>query len=770
MSPLMKGHSELKKLIIVESPTKARTIGQYLGKDYAVLSSQGHVRDLPKNGLGVDIDKGFEPEFETKRSKQITALRTAAKGAQTVYLATDHDREGEAIAYDLYTILKRVVPNKEAFSRPVFNEITRPVILEALAHPAQIDLNKVEAQRTRRILDRLVGYLVSPLVSKTLAGNRFEGLSAGRVQSVALRFLCDREMEIARFVPEEYWEIETHLRDGAPFVAGLTKREGQKLVVHSRSESDQILAELRGETIRVDSISEKERLRHPSAPFITSSLQQTASSALGFSPKRTMKVAQELYEGVSLAEGDVGLITYMRTDSVRVADAAVEAARQLVEERYGREFLSKDVRRYKNQKRSQDAHEAIRPTDVGAAPEAVARYLTADQRKLYDLIYKRFLATQMAPAVYRQRKVALSAGRYTLEVAGSTLTSAGYLVLFPEESGKDDVPSWLKEGEIVTLEDVTAAQKFTEPPRRYSEAGLVNLLEKQGIGRPSTYASIIGVIQERGYAIKEGGSLRPTLLGQVVVDFLRRHVSETVETEFTARMEENLDRIEEGEVTRLDVLTQFYGPFSERLSALDAFIGNGKDRPFRVLTDVSCDKCGAPMELRFWKGSHFLGCSAYPACRNTRNLGPEVAFRYDGETLFVRQGLEKEAATSRAEIACVHCGSSMQLRDGRYGRYYRCTNPECGKTASVSSGVACPVCGEGELVEKYSQKRRRTFYSCSRYPACRFATSERPLRLCPACGSGVLFEKQGDLRCTNKACSYRESAEEAAATPPQTEA
>ena len=770
--PLHEEALELKKLIIVESPTKARTIAQFLGKDYVVLSSQGHVRDLPKSGLGVNIEKGFLPEFETKRTKEVAKLRAAAKGAGAVYLATDHDREGEAIAYDLYTILKRVVTDEEAFSRPVFNEITKPVILEALAHPSKIDLNKVEAQRTRRILDRLVGYMVSPLVSKTLAGNRFEGLSAGRVQSVALRFLCDREAEIVRFVPEEYWEIDARIRDGEAFIASLTRKGGDKLVVHTQSENDETVADLRRQTIRVESISEKERLRQPPPPFITSSLQQTASSVLGFSPKRTMKLAQELYEGVVLDEGGVGLITYMRTDSVRVSDAAVDSARRLIEDRFGRDYLSQGVRHYRNQKRSQDAHEAIRPTDLAHSPDAIASHLTTDQQKLYGLVYNRFLSTQMAPAAYRQRKALLSAGPYTLEAAGSTLTSAGFLVLFPEEKAeKDEVPAWLREEEVVVLEDVASHQKFTEPPRRYSEAGLVNLLEKQGIGRPSTYASIIGVIQERGYAVKDGGSLRPTLLGQVVVDFLRRYVSETVETEFTARMEEDLDRIEEGEMKRVDVLNRFYGPFAERLTALDAVIGNGKDRPFRVLTDLSCDKCGAPFELRYWKGSHFLGCSAYPACRNTRNVPPDARFRYDGDTLFVREALEKLESGGGAEETCQSCGGPMHLKDGRYGRYWRCTNPECGKTASVSSGVMCPVCGEGELVEKYSQKRRRTFYSCNRYPACRFATSERPVKACPACKGGILIDRQGTLVCTDKACAHSESPNKdggsEGATPPR---
>lgn len=746
----------MKKLIIVESPTKARTIGQYLGKDYLVLSSQGHVRDLPKNGLGINIEKGFEPEYETKRTKEITRLRAAAKEAEAVYLATDHDREGEAIAYDLYTILKRVVPDERAFSRPVFNEITRPVILEALANPAQIDLSKVEAQRTRRILDRLVGYLVSPLVSKTLAGNRFEGLSAGRVQSVALRFLVDREAEIARFVPEEYWEIVVSIRDGEPFSASLTKKDAKKLVVHTKEECDRVVADLRRQRIVVESLSEKERLRQPSPPFITSSLQQTASSVLGFSPKKTMAVAQELYEGVSLAEGSVGLVTYMRTDSVRVSEAAVETARRTIRDRYGDKLLAKEVRRYRNQKRSQDAHEAIRPTDPALSPEEVGRYLSTEQKKLYSLVYNRFLATQMAPAVYRQRKVLLTAGPYTLEASGSALVSPGFLTLFPEEGReKGEVPAWLKEGEVLTLTDVVPQQRFTEPPRRYSEAGLVNLLEKQGIGRPSTYATIVGVIQERGYAVKGGGSLRPTLLGQTVVDFLRRYVKETVETGFTARMEEDLDRIEEGELSRLDVLTEFYGPFSARLAALDAYLGNGKERPFRVLTDVLCDKCGAPFELRYWKGSHFLGCSAYPACRNTRPVPPDVPYRYDGETLAIREGLER-VKEEAPEVICPACGAAMELRDGRYGRYLRCTRPECAKTAPVSSGVPCPSCKEGVLVEKYSQKRRRTFYSCSRYPACRFATSDRPVKPCPSCGEGILTEKEGTLRCTNKACSYSE--------------
>ncbi len=757
----MKGVEGLKKLIIVESPTKARTIGAFLGKDYLVLSSQGHVRDLPKNDLGVDIEHDFTPKFETKRTKQVKLLREAAKGAQAVYLATDHDREGEAIAYDLYTILKRVVKDESAFSRPVFNEITKRVILDALEHPSQIDLNKVEAQRARRILDRLVGYQVSPLLSRVIAGSKYEGLSAGRVQSVALRFLCDREAEIANFVPKEYWEIDAELTDGGVFVASLTKKDGKKFVARNADEAREVEDALRAARIVVEELTEKERLRQPPPPFITSSMQQAASSVLGFSPKRTMRVAQELYEGVSLPEGTTGLITYMRTDSVRMSDEAIAEARRVIAHGFGENYLSDKPRHYRNKKRSQDAHEAIRPTDPARTPDAVAPYLTPDQRKLYTLIYNRFLATQMAPAVYRTRKVVLSAGSYTLEAAGSTLMFDGFLKLFPEPNKKEEpeIPTGLQKGEVLKLSAINKRQKFTEPPRRYSEAGLVNLLEKEGVGRPSTYATIISVIQDRGYAVKEKGSLRPTLLGQVVVDFLKQYFEETVEPKFTAHMEEDLDRIEEGELTRIDALREFYEPFSARLHAIESILGNGGKPPFRVMSDLNCDKCGAPMELRYWKGSYFLGCSNYPKCRNTVNLPPNLPYKYIDGRLIVRDALAEYAANTEQTITCPHCGSPMALRTGRYGRYYKCTNPECGKTAPVSTGVTCPVCGEGVLVEKYSTRLRRTFYSCSNYPKCRFAVSERPVKICPACGEGVLVEKGDKLRCTNKGCGYEEPVE-----------
>ncbi len=751
----------MHNLIIVESPTKARTIGQYLGKEYKVVSSQGHVRDLPRNALGVDIENGFAPKFETKRSKRLQELRQAAKSAKRIYLATDHDREGEAIAYDLYTILKRIGKGDDAFSRPIFNEITKPVILKALASPTKINMDRVEAQRTRRILDRLVGYQISPLLSRAIAGNRFEGLSAGRVQSVALRFLCDREAEIARFVPEEYWELEIKLRNGESFMANLTKRNGKKLVIHSDDEAQAVMDELRAASeIIVESLAEKERRRQPPPPFITSSLQQAASSSLHFTPKRTMKIAQELYEGVSLPDGNAGLITYMRTDSLRMSSEAVAAAREMIAHTHGDKYLEEKERHFKNKKRSQDAHEAIRPTDLKRAPQEIANHLTADQLKLYKLIYNRFLATQMTSAVYLQRKAIITAASYTLEASGNSLTFDGFLKLFPEQRAQEKpFPDDLREGMRLSLEDINSKQKFTEPPRRYSEAGLVNLLEKEGIGRPSTYASIVSVIQDRGYVVKEGGSLQPTLLGQIVIDFLKRNFTQTVETEFTAHMEEDLDQIEEGSLTRTATLDEFYRPFSEQIQAVEASIDRG-ERMFRILTDVPCDKCGAPMELRYWKGSHFLGCSRYPECKNTKSLPPQFPYRFEDDRLILRDGLEEMEKQARAQQSpCPECGAPMELKTGRYGRYYRCTNPECGKTMSVSTGITCPACGEGELVEKYSAKRRRTFYSCDRYPDCRFAVSGKPVKTCPACEKGVLLENKEKLVCSNKDCHYSEEAE-----------
>jgi len=528
--------------------------------------------------------------------------------------------------------------------------------------------------------------------------------------------------------------------------------------LRNKTEAAAAANEIKASKIVVATAEEKKRRRQPAAPFITSSLQQTASSSFGFSPKRTMRIAQELYEGVDLPDGREGLITYMRTDSLRLSDDAVQAARDAIRTLYGETYLSAKVRTFKNKKQSQDAHEAIRPTDVARTPELVSAFLSSDQRKLYALIYGRTLATQMAPAVYRQRKISLLAGAYTLEAVGSSLEFDGFLRVLPDSRSKEKViPADLKAGDVLSLDSLEERQKFTEPARRYSEAGLVNLLEKEGIGRPSTYASIISVIQDRGYALREKGSLRPTLLGQMVIDFLGRFFAETIEPRFTAHLEEDLDQIEDGGMTRVVALNEFFGPFSERLAALENLVDEAKERPFRVLTDVKCETCGAPMELRYWKGSHFLGCTTYPACRTTVNLPHNLAVRYRDGVVEVKEALEQASAESVEKIPCATCGGEMELRTGRYGRYYKCLNEDCKATAPVSTGVSCPSCGEGVLIEKYSAKRRRAFYSCDRYPKCRFAVSDAPVKICPVCNGGVLAETSGELRCSNKECGHREA-------------
>ncbi|MGY4707552.1 type I DNA topoisomerase [Candidatus Bipolaricaulota sp. J31] len=734
---------EMKRVVIVESPTKARTIGQYLGRGYLVLSSKGHVRDLPEKELGVDIEAGFVPKWVIRNKKLIQELKKAVSDAANVYLATDPDREGEAIAFDLMELLSN--GNREKFARILLHEITPQAVKRALEEPGEVDLRKVEAQRTRRILDRLVGYQISPLLSLVLAGSKYEGLSAGRVQSVALRFICDRELEIQEFVPEPYWEIEVEFATEPPFIAKLKGK------LTDSGEVERVKAELAGAVFRAVALEEKEVVRKPPAPFITSTLQQTASSELGFSPSRTMRVAQELYEGVEIGGKSVGLITYMRTDSVRVAESAIAQAREFIAEKFGKEYLSPKPRIFKNKRRSQDAHEAIRPTDVARTPEAVARYLTPDQRKLYDLIWRRFIATQMANGVWMRRRVVLKAGRHELVASTSFPVFKGFAEVLRVGKLEDEgnpFPDGLREGMTVPAAAVAAHEKRTEPPKRYTEGSLVKKLEQEGVGRPSTYAQIVSVIQERGYVVKEKGALRPTLLGFIVADFLREHFPETVQESFTAEMEESLDRIQEGEADGKEVLQRFYAALSERLQAVEERMGNG-GKPFQALTDVPCPKCGAPMEVRIWKGALYLGCSRYPDCRTTQPLPPKFRYRYRRERIELAEGLAE--ASEGPEVACPKCGTTMELRHGRYGRYLAC--PSCGHTMPVPTGVKCPACGKGELVERFSRKTRSTFYACSNYPECKFALRGRPVGPCGGCEKGVLYEdpKRG-LTCSNPEC------------------
>ncbi len=726
-------------VVIVESPTKARTISAYLGKGFVVLSSRGHVRDLPEDELGVDIHNGFAPKWVVRNRKVLAELRAKTKGAKVVYLATDPDREGEAIAYDLMELLK----NGHRFARILLPEITPDSVCKALENPTDIDEKKVEAQRARRILDRLVGYLVSPLLARVLAGRQFESLSAGRVQSVALRFICDRELEIQNFVPQPYWEVGLRFPTEPPFVAKLPHRLDKPAEL-ARLEG--FLSQAEAVVVQVE---EEKVLRRPSPPLITSTLQQAAGAEFGFSPRKTMRIAQELYEGVVLDGKPVGLITYMRTDSVRVADTAIAQAREFIKKAFGKEYLSAKPRRFKNKTRAQDAHEAIRPTDVFRTPQSVAKHLTSDQLKLYDLIWRRFLATQMAEGVWSRRRVVIRLGDLELVASTSWPEFLGIGQILELEKLPDEgvaLPP-LAPGDRLPHPELLVEEKRTEPPKRYTEAGLVKKLEQEGIGRPSTYAQIVSVIQERGYVRRENGSLKPTLLGFIVTDFLRRYFPETVREDFTAQMEADLDRIQEGELTREALLRSFYSWFSPKLQAVEELL-DARHKPFSVLTDVPCPKCQAPMEVRFWDGDLYLACSRYPACKSTRDLPKNVAFRYGDGRVELAEGLrEAEAAPERL---CSSCQVPMEVRHGRYGRYLRC--PACGATAPLSTGVRCPACGEGELVERFG--RAGTFFACSRYPECKFRVSGRPVERCPTCEQGVLFEdpRRHSLRCSNPTC------------------
>ncbi len=738
-----------ENLVIVESPTKARTIGKYLGTGFRVLFSKGHVRDLPEKELGVDIEKGFAPKWVVKDPKLIRELRKAAREAKRVFLATDPDREGEAIAFDLMELLAD--GDRGKFARILLHEITPRAVREALEAPGEIDLRKVEAQRARRILDRLVGYRISPLLSQVLAGSKYEGLSAGRVQSVALRFICDRELEIQDFTPEPFWEIEVEFATDPPFTAKLKDR------LRDPKEVEELVAALARACFRVVSWEEKEVVRKPPPPFITSTLQQAASSELGFSPARTMRVAQELYEGVEIEGEPVGLITYMRTDSVRIAEEAIVAAREFIAARFGEEYLAPKPRVFKNKKRSQDAHEAIRPTEVSRTPEEVAPHLTPDQRKLYELIWRRFVATQMADGIWVRRRVVLEAGGREFVASASAPAFRGFTEVLRVAKLEDEgntLPEALAQGAVLSAKRIEPIQKHTEPPKRYTEGSLVKKLEQEGVGRPSTYAQIVSVIQERGYVVKERGSLRPTLLGFIVADFLREYFPETVQESFTAEMEESLDRIQEGELRREEVLGRFYTSLSERLRVVEERLSGG-EKAFRALTDVPCPKCGAPMEVRVWKGSLYLGCSRYPECKTTKPLPPRFPFRYRPGRIEIAEGLA--SASEAPDVPCPKCGAPMELKHGRYGRYLAC--PKCGHTMPVPTGVRCPACGEGELVERYSRKRGRTFWACSNYPRCRFSVPGKPLRPCPVCGKGVIYEdpRKGPI-CSNPDCPSRTEA------------
>lgn len=782
------------RLLIVESPAKARTLGRYLDDSYVVKASVGHIRDLPKRDLGVDVEGGFEPQYVTIRGKGkvIQELKQAARDAELVLLATDPDREGEAIAYHVAEQLGYESKNGNRFRRVLFEEITPDGVARGLANPGEIDLKKVNAQQARRILDRLVGYKASPLLWKPIR----PGLSAGRVQTVALRLIWEREEEIRGFVAQEYWTVEALLeREGDRFTAKLHHIDGKKPDLPDETSAAAVLDAVEQVPFQVTRVRRKERRKNPAAPFTTSTLQQEAAKRMRFSTKRTMRIAQQLYEGVEVGGDSIGLITYMRTDSTRVASSAANAARGYVEKEYGSNYLPKSARLYlgRQQKGAQEAHEAIRPTSVSRTPASLERDLDADQLKLYRLIWMRFVASQMAPAVYDTTTADFDIEgsdrrRYLFRVTGSVMKFDGFTRLYSQtyekEEGRhlDDLEPLpdMSEGDVLDLIELTKTQHFTEPPPRFSEASLVKELEKDGIGRPSTYAQILSTLLDRAYVELDSRRFVPTPLGETVVQVLIRVFPETFDVDFTSQMERNLDQVEGGELAWRDVLAAFYSEFSERLR-------EGEKRSDEIIKeivqaeDTKCDQCGAPMLVRWNRYGRFLGCSAYPECKNTRpidrppevDLGDEKCPQCGGD-LTVKNGrygpfvacsnypacrftrpLDGKATEVPAEAKCPKCGSAMAVKTGRYGEFLACTAyPECKYTQPITLNLACPRCNQGEIVKRRT-RRGRFFFGCSRYPECDWSTWDTPTAAsCPACGGKVALiktsKRKGDyLRCAS---------------------
>jgi DNA topoisomerase I len=727
-----------KSLVIVESPAKAKTINKFLGPDYIVKPTGGHIIDLPQKEFGIDIEHGFEPKYDVIKGKSrvLQDLKKTAAGVDTVLLATDPDREGEAIAWH---VANRVVKKGQPQFRVLINQITRDAVIKAVENKGQLDIRKVNAQQARRILDRLVGYKVSPILWKTL----YPGLSAGRVQSVALRLIVERDAEIAAFTPEEYWEIKARLATarGEEFTAKLVRKNGDPLKIANVSEADSIVRDLTGASYRVKDIAHKKTKGNPFPPFITSTLQQDAARRHGFTVSRTMRIAQDLYEGVELSEGSVGLITYMRTDSTRIAPEAIEEVRKFISAKWGASELPEKPVLYKTKKGAQDAHEAIRPASVALTPAEVKKYLAPDQFKLYSLIWNRFVASQMKPSESTVTTVDIEAGEYGFRAAATHLDYKGYLAVYEDLRQDDDeeqgssLPSGLKKEDPLTLKNLDPSQHFTKPPAHYTEAALVKELEALGIGRPSTYAQIIHTIMEREYVSREKGKLLASDLGKDVNRLLVQAFPLLFNVDFTAGMEEDLDKVESGEDEWLDVVSGFYKPFAE---SLEQFAGKSRELKQSMIeqTDEKCERCGKPMVIRWGRNGRFMACSGFPACKNTRPLEPEAP------------------SDAPAEV-CEKCGAPMEVKTGRYGKFLACTGyPACKNVKSYSLGVKCPMEGcDGTVTEKRS-KKGRVFYGCGRYPQCKFASWEKPVATpCPSCGSPtVVASKSGGFtcpRCTN---------------------
>lgn len=790
-----------KSLVVVESPAKAKTINKYLGSGYVVKASLGHIKDLPKSKLGVDEENDFEPQYHIIRGKAnlVKELRKEASKAKNIYLAADPDREGEAISQHL---AEELGTKSKKVHRVILNEITKDEVQRAFQNPTQIDQKKVQAQQARRILDRLVGYKISPLLWEKVK----RGLSAGRVQSIALRLICDREREIESFVPEEYWILTAFLEGSQPpiFGARLVRKDEKKIKVTDQKTAEKIVREVSDSIFSVKNVEKKERKRNPPAPYITSKLQQEASRNFRWPVKKVMMIAQRLYEGVDLGEeGAVGLITYMRTDSVRISQQALGEARTLIQQEFGAEYLPAGPNFFKNKKSVQDAHEAIRPTSTFRTPESVASYLDRDESKLYSLIWNRFVASQMTPALFDETIITVQAGPYEFEASGQVMKFPGFIKVYQEnlddhefEEGPSSLPT-VNIGEELRLDRLEPKQNFTQPPPRFTEAALVKELEEKEIGRPSTYATILSVIQNRNYVIKEENRFKPTDLGFLISDLLVQHFFEIMDFKYTAHLEEELDEIEEGTKKTLDVLNEFYTDFSKDLKLAYERIENikatgipvdmkcpqcgsdmvkrwGKFGPFLACTNEECKytqnpdekphenigdvgsesehvclKCGKPLVVKVGRYGKFLACSGYPDCKFTATLTPT------------------QVAAGNLHVPdekCPQCGSDLILKQGRYGPFIACSNyPECKYIKPKTMDVKCPEDG-GDLVEKRT-RGRKIFYGCSNYPDCKFAVWNKPVpQKCPACHSPFMLEKYRKggppyLECFNKECKYQIEAE-----------
>ena len=730
-----------KSLVIVESPAKAKTVNHYLGEDYVVKASMGHVRDLPEKKLGVDVQADFQPTYQVipEKKKIVAELKKAARESDRVILAADPDREGEAISWHLSQLFAEDNPR---IFRATFHEITEEGVQAAFRNLGQIDLNLLEAQQTRRVLDRLVGYLISPLLWKKIA----RGLSAGRVQSVALRLICDREKEIKAFVAEEYWSIAARLeaQDPPAFKAALIKIDGKKAKVGNAEEAGVIVEACKRATFVLEKVEVRAKHRHPAPPYITSTLQQDGFRLLRFPVKKTMFVAQKLYEGMAIGEiGQTGLITYMRTDSMRVSDAAQAAARAYIEQKFSAAYVPAKPNQYKSKKKTQDAHEAVRPARLDLPPEKVKPFLKKEEYDLYKLVWNRFLASQMAAAVIEETAFAVRADRYLFQVKGEVVKFDGFLALWPNGSGGKETLPKAAAGETLKLLEMESTQKFTEPPPRYTEGTLVKELESRGIGRPSTYAPIIATIQSRTYVVKDQGKFIPSELGMYVTDFLVKYFAKLMEYKFTAHMEEELDQISEGTQRGVDSLKEYY-------ALLETYLKQGQEtegvKKTGIPIDEKCPKCGAPLVIKDGRFGRFKACSGYPGCK-------------------FRESLDKKESKPLDE-KCPQCGAQLTQKFGRFGPFVACSDyPKCKyiKKDSVETGIACPLGCGGQILRRKT-RRGKFFFGCNGYPKCTFASWDEPIdRRCPQCGARILFKKnllRGEpyIYCKNEKCAFKEAA------------